>query len=67
MVSQFPGLDNYRMEKRVADIENSIQNSLLDNSETNSNTKIQPFYIAVTLLVLGCIGLIIYACVSLLM
>jgi len=70
MVSKFPGLDSYIMEKKVSDIENSIKNSLIDNIENNTenktNNKIQPFYIAVIILILGGLCLIIYACVKLL-
>ena len=70
MDSKFPGLDSYIMEKKVSDIENSIKNSLIDNTENNTEKKtsnnIQPFYIAVTILILGGLGLTIYACVKLL-
>jgi hypothetical protein len=34
MQTKFPGLDNFKMEKKVADIENSITNSLLNNNES---------------------------------
>lgn len=30
---KFPGLENFKMEKKVADIENSITSSLINNSE----------------------------------
>ena len=63
MDSKFPGLDSYKMEKKVSDIENSIQNSLIDNSEKNQG-KIHACYIVTTFFACVTIILIIYYCVK---
>jgi len=71
MESRFPGFDNYKMEKKVSDIENSITNSLIDSYEvTNSNININNIplcYKIATVFIISSLGLVIYACVNLLL
>lgn len=44
MNSKFPGLDQYIMNEKVSDIENSITSSLINNSE-RKKCELTPFYI----------------------
>lgn len=41
---KFPGLENFKMEKKVADIENSITSSLINNTE-RKQYELTPCYI----------------------
>jgi hypothetical protein len=64
MDSKFPGLDSHIAEEKLRNIENSINRSLLDNSEKPS-CKMKPCYIILFIFIGASAALITYACVKL--
>jgi len=67
MQTKFPGLDNYKMEKKVADIENSITNSLLNNNEaaeTKNKLCIHCYYIVGLFTMGAVVAAVTYVCIT---
>jgi hypothetical protein len=63
MYAKFPGLNNSMLEEKVNDIENSITNSLIDNSEREKR-RFYPFYIIGFISIIGVAALITYMCIK---
>ena len=63
MYPKFPGLVNSMLEEKVNDVENSITNSLIDNSERDERV-FNPFYIIGFISIIGVAALITYMCIK---
>jgi hypothetical protein len=64
MYSKFPGLDVHINEEKISNIENSITQSLLDNTE-KPNCKFNYCYIIVFIFIGASAAVITYACIKL--
>ena len=63
MYPKFPGVNNSMLEEKVNDVENSITNSLIDNSERVKRV-FYPFYIIGFISIIGVAALITYMCIK---